>query len=213
MFPCLSQKCDNCGKSKDEGVTLKKCARCKSSLYCGTDCQKRDWWDSHKDVCRARTALAEGKKWYDPFRKCKDRTWHFGDLELITWGGVMSEYGEELGWGNCCASEADDLRRKYEEKFGSDDIRMYAYRPHGFRWTCCGTAGDQRFGCDHHGTGPTPCQCDFCHMGKPLPGSIYNRDTLERRGLSLPRGPDPRSFNDIQAGAARLMRPAFGMPE
>ncbi|KAI1207353.1 uncharacterized protein F4807DRAFT_462804 [Annulohypoxylon truncatum] len=211
----LKDKCNGCKKSQDEGITLLRCGRCKSAKYCSTTCQKNNWY-LHKDVCRARGALAEGKKWYDPFRKCRDGTSHFGDLELITWGDTTYDEGDDdhkMGWGNCFINESLQLKRKYEEEFGSDDISMYGYWPQGFRWTCCGMVGDQREGCDHHGSGPDPCQCDFCHMGRPLPDVIYNMNTLERQGLNLPRGPDPRSYNHRKAKSARIMRPAFGMPE
>ncbi|KAI1773578.1 hypothetical protein F4818DRAFT_116554 [Hypoxylon cercidicola] len=87
------------------------------------------------------------------------------------------------------------------------------YWPRAFRWTCCGLCGDQRLGCDHHGTGPDPCQCDFCHMGKALPHSVYENDTSERHGLKLSRGPDRRSFNPAKAATADIMRAALGMPE
>lgn len=179
-------------------------------------CQKEQWRD-HKDICRARVARAEGKVWYDAFRKCEDGTSHFGDLELITWGKTRYEDGDqkvdgELGWGNSVVNEVWFLKQKYEEEFGFDDISMYEFWPQGFRWTCCGLEGDERLGCDHHGSGLDPCQCDFCHMGKPLPDSIYHKDTLGRRGLNLPRGPDPRSFNAEKAFKATIARPFIGMP-
>ncbi|KAI0881667.1 uncharacterized protein GGS22DRAFT_196236 [Annulohypoxylon maeteangense] len=208
-------KCDGCKKSQGEdGIKILRCGRCKSAMYCSTTCQKDNWY-FHKNVCRARGAVAEGKKWYDPFRKCRDGTSHFGDLELMTWGDTCprDENDHRLGWGNCFVDEALQLKRKYEEEFGSDDIAMYGYWSHGFRWTCCGMAAGQNDGCDHHGTGPDPCQCDFCHMGKSLPDSIYNMDTLERRGLNLPRGPDPRSFHLVKASLAGFARPFMGMPE
>ncbi|KAI1372907.1 hypothetical protein F4677DRAFT_431160 [Hypoxylon crocopeplum] len=130
-----------------------------------------------------------------------------------TSGSSMSVSGEELGWGNCVVSDGAGLKRKYEEEFKSDDARMYRYWPQGYRWTCCGTDGGQRFGCDHHGTGPEPCCCGFCHMGKPLPDRVYNKDTLERRGLELPRGPDPRSLNPVKWMVADVARAFLGMPE
>ncbi|KAI1089297.1 hypothetical protein F5B19DRAFT_467837 [Rostrohypoxylon terebratum] len=209
-------RCDKCKKSEGEGLTILRCGRCKSAKYCSVECQKKHWPD-HKTICRARGAVAEGKKWYEPFRKCEDGTSHFGDLELITWGKTCYEEGDqkaddELGWGHCFVSEVPFLKRKYEVEFGSDDILMYGFWPQGFRWTCCGLAGDERLGCDHHGSGPDPCQCDFCHMSKPLPDSIYLKDTLGRRGLNLPRGPDPRSFNAEKAFKATIARPLIGMP-
>ncbi|KAI1453675.1 hypothetical protein F4805DRAFT_442448 [Annulohypoxylon moriforme] len=212
-----TDKCDTCKKSQGEGISILRCGRCKSAKYCSQACQKKDWYD-HKDICLARAAVAKGKKWYDPFRKCKDGTSHSGYLELITWGettpqGESIMEGRKLGWGNCSSDEALNLKLKYEEEFKSDDILMYGYWPLGFRWTCCGLEGDQRAGCDHHGSGPDPCQCDFCHMGKPLPDSIYYKDTLERRGLNLRRGPDPRSYDHVKAMSARAVRPFLGMPE
>ncbi|KAI1394768.1 hypothetical protein F4819DRAFT_501571 [Hypoxylon fuscum] len=192
--PKQQQKCDVCGKGRDDGVIIQICGRCKSRSFCGTACQRRDW-PSHKEDCRSKAAEAEaanGKAWYDRNRKCEDGTSHFGQLELITWSGFQSEISEELGWGNCVASESAELKRKYEEQFKSDDTRMYRYWPQGFRWTCCGLAGDQRAG--------------------PLPDSIYRKDKIERRGLTLSRGPDKRSFNPGKGQIADAARAFLGMP-
>ena len=116
-----------------------------------------------------------------------------------------------MGWGNTIVEESADLKRMYEEDFGRDDKKLYEYWPQAYRWTCCGTVGDQKFGCDHHGTGPKPCECDFCHMGEPLPNKIYKAASMERKGLDLARGPDPRSYNSSQAAIAKEMRNVFGM--
>ncbi|KAJ7041365.1 hypothetical protein C8F04DRAFT_1391181 [Mycena alexandri] len=35
---------------KDEGITLKKCGKCRLASYCSQDCQLRDWRD-HKKLC------------------------------------------------------------------------------------------------------------------------------------------------------------------
>ena len=63
------------------------------------------------------------------------------------------------------------------------------------------------------GTGMYACTCDYCRSvhippssvysqgiltvtprgGKALPDKIYNKQSAARMGLSLPRGPDPRS--------------------
>jgi hypothetical protein len=48
------------------------------------------------------------------------------------------------------------------------------------------------YGCDHHGTGSTPCSCDFCAMGKPVPDHIFKKNEQASRGLRLSQGPDPR---------------------
>ncbi|KAI8962678.1 hypothetical protein F5Y11DRAFT_179343 [Daldinia sp. FL1419] len=204
-------KCGVCGKSEERDITIQRCGRCKSSFYCSTNCQQKDW-PSHKKLCRAKADMTKGKPWYDRYRKCQDGSSHFGELELITWGGGCETTGEELGWGHCSASESAELKRKYEEEFKSDDARMHKYWPQGFRWTCCGLASDMNFGCDHHGTGPKPCSCDFCHSGKPLPDRIY-KDTIPRRGLRLSRGPDPRSFDEVEAGVAASARSFLGLPE
>jgi hypothetical protein len=52
-------------------------------------------------------------------------------------------------------------------------------------------AGDMPYGCDHHGTGKAPCSCDFCAMGKSVPGSIFRKNEQACRGLKLSQGPDP----------------------
>ena len=42
-------------------------------------------------------------------------------------------------------------------------------------------------------------------MGKPLPLGIYKEKTTSRVGLSLPRGPDPRSYNPMTAVTGRSL--------
>jgi hypothetical protein len=48
-------------------------------------------------------------------------------------------------------------------------------------------------------------------MGKPLPDSIFNKDSATRRGLELRRGPDPRSFHAGIAGIAATSRTMMGL--
>lgn len=115
--------------------------------------------------------------WIDKHRLCQDGAKHEGRLELITWSVPASsqrparkdDYLEDMGWGNCVAGEdSDDLRQKFEKEFGGSEERLYEYWPQGFRWTCCGTEGDQDFGCDHHGKDSKPCSCDFCKVGDQI---------------------------------------------
>ncbi|KAJ6500194.1 hypothetical protein C8R47DRAFT_1257850 [Mycena vitilis] len=188
--------CSVCGKSGE----ISRCSGCKLRYYCGRDCQTSDW-RSHKSACAATP------RWYDKHRMCTDGNKHEGRLELMTWDCPE----EELGWGACFADESEDLKRKFEEEFGSDEEKFFEDWPQGFRWTCCGTDAAMEYGCDHHGTGSRPCTCDFCRMGKPLPSSIYNEKTASRHGLNLRRGPDPRSSNPLLAMAAATGRGILGM--
>ncbi len=151
---------------------LKRCARCHTTQYCSTSCQKSDW-KSHKPRCNAPVADSSSH-WYDKHRLCQDKAKHEGRLELITWSVPASsqrptdeyDFCEDMGWGNCVAGEdSDDLRQKFETEFAGSEERFYEYWPQGFRWTCCGNEGDQDYGCDHHGKGSTPCSCDFCKVG------------------------------------------------
>lgn len=163
-------RCKTCGRDQTtRGVKLRKCSKCRGSAYCskrqgpdaitgpilthgfeGVECQRVDW-PSHKKLCG---------RWYEKYRKCKDGTKHEGQLELITW--VCEEQG--IGWGACFLEECDDLKERFETEFEGDLARFYEYRPHAFRWTCCGSKGSTyyAYGCDHHGTGSKPCSCDFC---------------------------------------------------
>jgi hypothetical protein len=159
--------CKTCGKDQTiPGVKLRKCSKCKGSAYCskrqssadvfslptccfqGVDCQRKDW-PTHKRLCG---------DWYDKHRKCRDGAKHEGQLELITW--VCEE--EALGFGACWFEECDDLKKVFETEFEGNLEKFYEYRPHAFRWTCCGMSGGMDYGCDHHGTGSKPCSCDFC---------------------------------------------------
>lgn len=128
-----------------------------SLQFPGQECQRKDW-ATHKNECR------KGKKWYDRYRLCRDGSKHHGKLELMTWGESAedAEFGDATGWGCCLIDECEGLKKLYETKYGSDDAKFYKYWPQGFRWTCCGTDGSMSYGCDHHGTGPKPCTCDFC---------------------------------------------------
>lgn len=153
-------------------TSLKKCARCHTTHYCSTTCQKADW-KSHKRHCNSHVADSSSH-WYDKHRLCEDNAKHEGRLELITWSVPASsqrptdgdDFCEDMGWGNCVAGEdSDSLRQKFETEFAGSEEKLYEYWPQGFRWTCCGLGGDQNFGCDHHGKGATPCSCDFCKVG------------------------------------------------
>jgi len=239
MSAVPAHACAVCHKGEGDTVSLMQCSRCKTRYYCGksmspfpslksshlalkgSTCQQADW-PTHKGSCNKPSA-----KWHDKHRKCQDGSNHEGRLELITW----SSQKEGTGWGCCFEEESDDLRRKFETEFNSDEEKMHEYWPQGFRWTCCGTSADMDWGCDHHGSGSRPCTCDFCRFvgigsssrytdvptysfirsGKPLPDSIYNDGSASRMGLQLRRGPDPRSFNRGLASLALSMRTTMGL--
>lgn len=145
---------------------------------------------------------------------------HDGILELMTWEGIEEE-GYELGWAAVLKEEADDLKRLFKEKYNSNEEAFFKYWPQGFRWTCCGLAGDilclrdgvMECGCDYHGTGSMPCQFDFCASGKPLSNKIYNIKMASQtaKGLTLSRGPDPRSYNHSKAKMNEMMRGLLGL--
>ena len=127
------------------------------------------------------------------------------------------------------------LLTKTQSEMGGDEKKLYKEWPQAFRWTCCGTSADMKYGCDHHGTGSRPCTCDFCkyapsfapsvricdlrhmlmdcRMGKQLTEKIYNNrlQSAHGKGLDLPRGPDPRSFNGQTAGINMIARDLLGM--
>ncbi|KJA21915.1 hypothetical protein HYPSUDRAFT_675475 [Hypholoma sublateritium FD-334 SS-4] len=163
-------------------------------------CIRFYWW-SYLRACRSPT------EWYSKRRICRDGSLHEGKLELITW--VSEEEG--TGWGHVLIEESDDMRKKFEEEFGRDEAKLHKHWPQAFRWTCCGTDAGMNWGCDHHGTGSKACTCDFCKMGKPLPDSIYNELCASRHGLTLRRGPDPRSFNGAGAAMALAGRSMLGL--
>ncbi|KAF9475461.1 hypothetical protein BDN70DRAFT_840872 [Pholiota conissans] len=208
-----SLSCSVCNKPGSNGVDIKRCGRCRDRFYCGRDCQASDW-PTHKRTCGAISPRSENAplipKWYDKYRKCRDGNLHEGNLELITWSCTETEDGILKGWGNVDIEESADLKEKFEKEFKGDEKELHRYWPEAFRWTCCGTDAGIEYGCDHHGTGSTPCSCDFCTMGKPLPDKYYCKQSSSRLGLSLRRGPDPRSFNPAKAMIAESARAFLG---
>lgn len=53
---------------------------------------------------------------------------------------------------------------------------------------------------------------DLVHrMGKPIPDGIFYKKSINRQGLTLPRGPDPRSYNVALAIDAAAGRTIFGL--
>jgi len=183
---------------------LQRCGRCLGALYCNSDCQKKDW-PNHRELC------VESDGWPDKYRGCRDGSLHEGKLELMTWEYIEREGGIRMGWGNIAIEEAENMKRKFKVDFKGKKRLLFKYWPQAFRWTCCGTDGLMNEGCDHHGSGSRPCTCDFCHMGKPVPDSIYRGQTGPSMGLSLRRGPDPRSFDPTLAARALKGRRALGL--
>ena len=47
----LREVCSYCGADAAKGQ-MKRCARCKVTMYCDANCQKLDWKETHKHVCR-----------------------------------------------------------------------------------------------------------------------------------------------------------------
>ncbi|KAK0484892.1 hypothetical protein IW261DRAFT_865427 [Armillaria novae-zelandiae] len=203
MAPLYREKfCAVCNKNESDASNIKQCSSCKARMYCSRECQLADW-PTHKSECK------KGAKWYDRYRLSQDGSKHFGKLELITW--KCPEEG--TGWGHVVVEEEEYMKNKFQNESGGDQRKFYKYWPQGFRWTCCGMDGSMTFGCDHHGTGPSPCTCDFCKMGEPLPNSIYHEQSATRMGLRLPRGPDPRSKNSTAGGMASMMRGFMGLDD
>lgn len=54
------QEWGNCGKGKREGVKLQACAGCSAVLYCGLDCQRRNW-PLHKHDCLSSRSKQDGE--------------------------------------------------------------------------------------------------------------------------------------------------------
>jgi splicing suppressor protein 51 len=51
-------QCACCAKTASEDVSLKRCAKCQTTLYCSRDCQKADW-KQHKKVCTQNAAARD----------------------------------------------------------------------------------------------------------------------------------------------------------
>ncbi|KAK7906481.1 hypothetical protein PG985_016218 [Apiospora marii] len=111
-----------------------KCSSCGEG-----DAQMLDRPDQHPHHHEEDAAAASDEdinsrrqnNWYDKHRQCHDGSVHFGELELITWGG--EEAGWELGWGRAQLSEVEFMKKQYKHEFGGDDEKLYEYWPQGFR--------------------------------------------------------------------------------
>ena len=133
-----------------------------------------------------RRAMEPG--WWDQHRRGEDGSVHFGKLELMTWRCMEEGYDEELGFAGFVASEEEETRRNFQEKFGGDEAKYFAYKPDGFHWTCCGVdASTGEYGCDHHGDprAPGPCRCDFCRAGRPLDDGAWRRKLASQAARGL----------------------------
>jgi uncharacterized C2H2 Zn-finger protein len=204
-----------------DGKALFKCSRCKIAHYCSKDHQKIDYKKSHKAWCYQVTPSTSTPRWWEKERKCSfcDTThpWkrschfdqcptppenHYGVPELIIWPG-NDDAGFKTGWGNVQESESAALKKRFEKEMGCDEEKLAKARPEAFRWTCCGATLDTPYQCDHHGSGPRPCTCDFCTGGKPIPQGMRKK-TVGNYGLKLTYGPDPRSYDPLM-GSFNLM--------
>lgn len=56
------ETCDRCGKSRGGlgMASLKACSRCRKMYYCGPECQRSAWKETHKTHCRAPGELKAG---------------------------------------------------------------------------------------------------------------------------------------------------------
>jgi MYND finger/Sel1 repeat len=55
--PVKFEICGCCEKGEAQGVTVKRCARCKAIVYCGRDCQAQHWNMGHKVDCKSIDAF------------------------------------------------------------------------------------------------------------------------------------------------------------
>ena len=44
MHTQVMKACYTCLKTGEVGKDLSYCMRCRTSLYCSKECQKKDWW-------------------------------------------------------------------------------------------------------------------------------------------------------------------------
>ncbi|TFB01188.1 hypothetical protein CCMA1212_007030 [Trichoderma ghanense] len=84
----MAASCQNCSKTQPE-VTLKKCAKCQSTLYCSRDCQKADWKKHRKDCSKAQGARAPKRK---PFTSLSNKVWLHGRPEPETYELLIDAY-------------------------------------------------------------------------------------------------------------------------
>lgn len=212
-------KCNGCGKNElggEEILHLSFCGGCKGctvepAYYCSRECQVADWPSLKKNCPRGQKKQTTSTYFADKYRKTKSGDYHNGDLELVTWDFIDDD-GVEYGWGAVEKNESSELKSKFEIEFNGNRHKLIKLHDSAFRWTCCGlSAGEGLYGCDHHGDLEVQmCGCDFCLSGRPLPDAIYNSRSQHKVGLSLRRGPDPRSKSPM--GELNFaMRTVFGM--
>lgn len=105
----IRYECLNCGKNPvADGVSLKRCARCKQVSYCGGECQKADW-KSHKVFCKQAVQKIEAVSVSKPTADMKSP------------GPAKTPISEENGHARACVRMQDELRKlfaEHGERFG-----------------------------------------------------------------------------------------------
>jgi hypothetical protein len=48
----MSKSCIHCSAVASQDIRLQYCAACQSALYCSKACQRQDWKDQHKQICK-----------------------------------------------------------------------------------------------------------------------------------------------------------------
>ena len=179
--------------------------------------QRKHWKhpiNPHKGKCKyIPPEISSGEAWCKEYRLCSDGSFHFGDLELITWEtnqfepalmGITPNGMELIGFGGRSVEDgqAKKLKAKWEDPnvYNQDKEKLFKDYKNAFRWTCCGVNVDVgTYGCDHHGRKEAlkHCGCDFCRGGEPNPMKAHKLacDAQAAFGLHILGGPDPRSVS------------------
>jgi len=105
-------KCDSCGKVASATIRLKRCSACKRKMYCSVKCQKQDWKDGHKDVCRTLQSFQRALD-NATFRGPDDPFW-VSFLDQATVENVKKLYDEEIGSWEIRLDEHNNLVVKDE---------------------------------------------------------------------------------------------------
>ena len=67
VFSHDKYQCSYCGVEKSDGQNLMQCSRCRYRWYCGAECQRAAWTETHKGECKQLRRLMESNGCFEHY--------------------------------------------------------------------------------------------------------------------------------------------------